>query len=381
QKSSFFLVIMGYCFTYFVIEGETLSLLAFHDLSELDWASLTEFTWYRNRTQELPSEEEHVDHHGQVLFFLPLAINDSAQYHSVLRTAADTCLMFVTEVIAYKASESAYNIAIPCPDCMEQLCQRGKGHLTWHKVLNMTGIGPCRWHCIVLKASKEVVDIYACVCTWEHSGRVLNTSASRRLKVQINLPRDGSTENTDLCTTKKLKFEAFCGQGIEDNCHRGRGIFQSGSSSTAILTMTTVTMKDLQSEFKCVAMNDQKWISAVVTLNLFSVCGLLLFLLLAAVVVMVFAIDLALLFRGVFKHYGRSEDGKFYDAYVFYQMDGVDKGIEERVCHFVSSVLPTVLEQKCGFRLFIHGRDDLPRLFSANLTCVNICMNKTRFDN
>ena len=37
---------------------------------------------------------------------------------------------------------------------------------------------------------------------------------------------------------------------------------------TAILTINTVAMRDLQSKFTCVAMNDQKWNYAVVTLKL-----------------------------------------------------------------------------------------------------------------
>ncbi|XP_064869067.1 interleukin-1 receptor-like 1 isoform X2 [Oncorhynchus nerka] len=391
-----------------VTEGEALSLPAYDDLSELVSASVTEFTWYRNRTQELPSsEEERVHHHGPVLFFLPLLINDSDQYYTYWRNAAGTCLIFVTEVIVVKAqpfnhsvlfndiSESAYNIPIPCPDPVEKLCQDGKENLAWYKNFSLIPNESERnlW---VYGASKADEGIYTCVCTWEHNGTVLKTSASRRLKIkapsashppQINLPRNGSTETTDLYTTKKLRCEAFCGQNIEDNCHvwwyingvkvrsQQQGYSVNTTSKvevssmrsifTAILTINTVTMRDLQSKFECVAMNDQKWEYAVVTLKPR-----------AAVAVKVFDIDLVLLFRGVFKCCGRSEDGKVYDAYVVYQMDGVDKEREEKVYHFVSIVLPTVLEQKCGFRLFIHGRDDLPG--EDRLELVEACIRLSR---
>ncbi|XP_045563677.1 interleukin-1 receptor-like 1 isoform X1 [Salmo salar] len=409
-----------------VTEGEGLSLPAYYDLSELVWASVTEFTWYRNRTQELPSsEEERVHHHGPVLFFLPLLINDSDQYYTYWRKGADTCLIFVTEVIVVKAqpfdqsvlfnsiSESADNIAIPCPDPVEKLCQDGKENLAWYK--NFSPIpNESERNLWVYHASKADEGIYTCVCTWEHNGTVLNTSASRRLKIkapaashppQINLPRNGSTETTDLYTTKKLRCEAFCGQNIEDNCHvwwEINGVkvrlqqqdYSVNTTSevevssmrsifTAILTINTVTTTDLQSKFTCVAMNDQKWTSAVVTLKQrgFMFMGLcvvlLLFFLLAAVAIKVFDIDLVLLFRGVFKRYGRSEDGKVYDAYVVYQMDGVDKDMDEKVYNFVCSVLPTVLEQKCGFRLFIYGRDDLPG--EDRMELVEACMRLSRW--
>ncbi len=53
-------------------------------------------------------------------------------------------------------------------------------------------------------------------------------------------------------------------------------------------------------------------------------------------------------------------DGKMYDAYVIYQRNNLDEMTSKTVSEFVSGSLLTVLESYYGFKLFIHGRDDLP---------------------
>lgn len=53
-------------------------------------------------------------------------------------------------------------------------------------------------------------------------------------------------------------------------------------------------------------------------------------------------------------------DTRSYDAYVVYETQSMDVVAEETLCRFVTQTLPSVLEEKCGYRLFIHGRDDIP---------------------
>lgn len=53
-------------------------------------------------------------------------------------------------------------------------------------------------------------------------------------------------------------------------------------------------------------------------------------------------------------------DARVYDAYVVYQTQHLDKNTEDALCQFITKTLPSVLEDKCGYRLFIQGRDDTP---------------------
>ncbi|XP_056144866.1 uncharacterized protein LOC130120342, partial [Lampris incognitus] len=58
--------------------------------------------------------------------------------------------------------------------------------------------------------------------------------------------------------------------------------------------------------------------------------------------------------------WSRGTNGKEYDAYVIYQAQRCNMAMEKTLSHFVIDVLPSVLEKTCGFRLFIHDRDELP---------------------
>lgn len=45
---------------------------------------------------------------------------------------------------------------------------------------------------------------------------------------------------------------------------------------------------------------------------------------------------------------------------MIYQTERLDKATEDRLRQFITNILPSVLEDKCGYHLFIHGRDDIP---------------------
>lgn len=89
--------------------------------------------------------------------------------------------------------------------------------------------------------------------------------------------------------------------------------------------------------------------------------GVTLLFIICVVIYYVFKIDIVLWFRRVFPVlYTNTElDGKLYDAYVAYPQPCAI-GFSEKVETFALHTLPQVLENACGYKLFIAGRDCLP---------------------
>uniref|UniRef100_A0A3B3WXD8 TIR domain-containing protein n=1 Tax=Poecilia mexicana TaxID=48701 RepID=A0A3B3WXD8_9TELE len=281
---------------------------------------------------------------------------------------------------------SAQNINIPCPQPVKDTCKAFNGNFTWFKVreslitLFCENTSESLW---VNNATKDDEDIYTCICTWTHNHKLYNSSGSRRLFVLMN---------GNYMLTVKLNCTVYCGINAERDCKatwwvNGNPAKQMDgynetnivvpskrTFSTAILTIQRVSAKDFQKEFMCRGSGFYSGNS--VTLTLKQRGCVFVIVVIVAVLVKYFAIDLALLFRTCFPSERCNEDMKMYDAYVVYQPQSVDMEIENQPFNFVTETLPSVLEDKCGYRLFIQGRDNMPGEDRVEL--VESCIKQSR---
>uniref|UniRef100_A0A8C9R0N8 Interleukin 1 receptor like 1 n=1 Tax=Scleropages formosus TaxID=113540 RepID=A0A8C9R0N8_SCLFO len=371
----------------FVTEGEALRVPLLPDNYGDGEESPAEYVWLKGESQEIgTSEDERVHHHGGQLYFLPLVFSDSGVYRRTSRKCeavefkVRVCKAepFSPSVLYARIEEEALNPRVRCPGYMFEFCTDAGGNLTWYKDFGHIPNESAET-VLILNASKRDEGIYTCRCTWEHAGRIFNSSASRKLIVKAGCRffirgHDGFFFRIP-GSQVKLACSVFFGFNVQDLCvvswlvngsqvntERNQVVYK------ATLTICKVSEKHFHTEFKCVAMNSNKWdcvfvslknpemMSTHVVINL----TLLGFFILALVTSKVFMIDLVLFARDVLKTCHSQEDGKAYDAFVVYQTHNTEKAEAEKICHFVAKVLPRELEQKCGYRLFILGRDDLP---------------------
>ncbi|XP_029935957.1 interleukin-1 receptor-like 1 isoform X1 [Myripristis murdjan] len=388
-------------------EGEALRIVP-SVLTEF-WRNFTveDFTWYRHGSQDeyfSSDQEERIHHRGAELFLLDLHTSDSGLYVTRHNLSSEETNCYYTEVTVHPARNRKLQFTvrvpdrnpwIPCLQRIESLCMDEGGNLTWYR--NFTLLHGKHDKILRLNnVTKADEGMYTCVCTFTYNHRVYNSTASRMFQIeepsvrhtpQIITPTS-DVQIVDAGTSVTLNCTAYCGRNLLYGCSVGwfidgesardevgytmnvdSAIVQPSqhSSVTAVLTIHRVSARDFQAKFQCRATNSYKSVNQTLTLKpresltpLITAAVCVVFLcVLAAVMVKCFAIELALLFRRCFVH-SRKEDGKQYDAYVVYQTQSADKATEQTLCNFVTNVLPSVLEKKCNYRLFIHSRDDIP---------------------
>ncbi|XP_070400586.1 interleukin-1 receptor-like 1 isoform X2 [Nothobranchius furzeri] len=368
------------------------------------------FTWYKNglEVENITTDETHeTHHHGGALFLLNVSTADSGSYTAKQTTPSGNCVTHHVSIKVFNGSSgedltygavknSKLNKVISCPSPVKSTCDVFKGKFTWYKGANLRQ-GEHEAKLRVFNATEEDEDIYTCVCTWTHNHHVYKTSGSRRLiKLETNINRDVqilSPNNKEQLADEgvgiKLNCTIFCGTNVKRDCKaswhlNNKEISQmtgynqattreieepsKNTYSTAILTIDKVSAKDFQQEFVCKGQGLYTYKETTLTLKQresiipLAIGGVCVFFIcvLAATLVKCFAIDLALFFRPYLHQCRHNQDGSVYDAFVIYETEDLDEDAEDKLLHFVTVALPSVLEEKCGYQLFIQGRDDIP---------------------
>ncbi|KAK5609187.1 hypothetical protein CRENBAI_014956 [Crenichthys baileyi] len=387
---------------YSLIKGEAFYYVSY----AMDDTKLPDenITWYKNgpEIKNMTTNETHrIHYHGGALLFLNISANDSGTYTARHITPSGECFYYHLKIEVFNEinrenltfgsiKNSDQNKKIPCPQHIEDTCTTFNGNFTWFKGTNLLP-GHHEATLRVENAQKDDEDIYTCICTWTHNHKVYNSSGSRKLFV--------------VGVRVKLNCTVYCGINAKLDCKaswriNGEPVNQmngynettkleiedlsKNTFSTAILTIEMVSAKDFQHEFKCYGSGlyttnattfTFKQRESILPLITAGVCVFVVGVF-AAVLLKYFAIDLALLFRPYFLPGRDNQDGRVYDAYVVYQTQSLDKETEKKLSNFVTKTLPSVLEDKCGYRLFIQGRDDIPGEDRVEL--VERCIKQSR---
>uniref|UniRef100_G3UP79 Interleukin 1 receptor type 1 n=1 Tax=Meleagris gallopavo TaxID=9103 RepID=G3UP79_MELGA len=377
-------------------------------------------TWYKNGSSTPITTERHARIHQRkgLLWFIPATLEDSGLYECEVRSLNrskqkiinlkvfknDNDLCFNGEMKYDQIVKSANAGKIICPD-LENFKDEDNinPEIHWYKECKSGFLEDKRLvlaegenAILILNATIQDKGNYTCRMVYTFMGKQYNVSRTMNLEVKESplkmrpefiYPNNntievelGSQVTVDCNTTGADGFEVFwTGNGVyidvfyvsrifakpnnEETAYDGRPVY------SVKLIISEVHSEDYEQPFVCQASNAfgqvasyiilkhrapdvQRWLTGVFVSFL-----LLTFIIL--VVYKIFKIDLVLWYRNFGCAFVSKEDGKIYDACVLYTK-GCGGSNFYRLETFVLRILPNVLEQQCGYNLFILGRDDLP---------------------
>ncbi|KGL91725.1 Interleukin-1 receptor-like 1, partial [Charadrius vociferus] len=381
-------------------------------------SSSVKVTWYHTATnQMIPEEEEgsRIFSSERFLWFLPISREDSGNYTCVIHFSNNR-----TKSVNMNVQVHPYKQGICFPSQIRYPNETGRGRIVCPTIDNYKNATIIQWYkdCKplhgerYLKAEKYIFinnprkeddGYYTCQFIYTHKGNVFNVSATRiftsesrhsPLPPQILFPKDKGVVEVELGAALSLKCQARLGikkppmaavkwdvdniqvKYLDFSRFRETTHFFEGREQEyyreATLHITEIEKEDLQANFTCVAVNEMYNTKVTVTLrlkaqsevylpNILLISGSLFLLVVIAVSVILyqsFRVDIVLLYREIFQPYSLKDDGKIYDAYVIYPRSHANEA--NFVEYFVYQIMPDILENKCGYKLCIYGRDIYP---------------------
>ncbi|KFO60782.1 Interleukin-1 receptor-like 1, partial [Corvus brachyrhynchos] len=382
------------------------------------WSSSMKVTWYHLDTNKIiPAEEEgsRVFSIERFLWFLPTSREDSGNYTCVTHFSSNRTKSYnmSVQVHSYKPGE-CFPSQIRYPN------DTGRGKIVCPTIDNYKNATIIQWYkdCKPLQEQryfekekyiyienprKEDDGYYTCQFIYTHKGNVFNVSATRifiseakysPLPPQIIFPKNEDVIEAELGAVLSLKCQARLGiknqplaavrwdvnnipvkslvfYRFHEETHFFEGREQEYYEETT-LNITEVKKEDLQSNFTCIALNTMYNTRVTVTLRLkvqsaevlptvLLIAGSLVLLGAIAISVILYQslrADIVLLYREIFQPDSVKDDGKIYDAYVIYPKTHTSEA--NFVEYFVYQIMPDILEDKCGYKLCIYGRDICP---------------------
>ncbi|KAM7066434.1 interleukin-1 receptor-like 1 isoform 2-T2 [Acridotheres tristis] len=350
--------------TFDPVEGEALVIRC------PKWSSSVKITWYCMDTHKvIPAEEDgsRVFSIEQFLFFLPTSREDSGNYTCVTLLSSNRTKSYNVSVQVH-----SYKPGACFPSRTHYPNDTGRGRVSCPTIDNYKNATIVQWYkdCKPLQGQRYLKEgkyiyienprreddgYYTCQFIYTHKGNIFNVSATRifisevkysPLPPQIIFPKNKDVVEAELGAALSLKCQARLGIKKQplaavrwdvDNIPVESLVFSRFHEETNFfnghdqvyyeetsLNITEVKKEDLQSNFTCIALNTMYNTRVTVTLQLKV----------------------------------QSEDGKIYDAYVIYPKNHASEA--NFVEYFVYQVMPDILENKCGYKLCIYGRDIYP---------------------
>ncbi|NXN67957.1 IL1R1 protein, partial [Himantopus himantopus] len=380
-------------------------------------------TWYKvgNQTAVPRDKLSRIHQQKNLIWFLPAMLEDSGDYECVIRNLTN-CRKMCTKVTVFERIDGlclnekfAVEEVIFTLSSAKVVCP----HLDYFR--NEKNIQPVRWYkdCQLLEGERFAfsnsdliifnVNVhdqgnYTCETTYTYNGKQYNISRDVSLTVEVSPPKKppeisyprnnsievelGSQVTVDCNTTGADGYEVFwTGNGVYIDVFYMSRIFASPYHSICCLLdreetsydgrpvhsvkliISEVNSEDYGQPFVCQASNAFGQVASYIILKhrvpdigrwlTGGIVSLLILTSISLMIYKIFKIDLVLWYRNSVCASASKEDGKIYDAYVLYTKSSGGRSFN-RLETFVRRILPDVLEQQCGYNLFILGRDDLP---------------------